>query len=217
MKHDGKKLIFRGLFAGLMIGIGCTVYLACQSKLAGALLFSAGLFFILSNDGALFTGMCGLKTPWGVLAAVLGLNACGTLLAGLLTWPANYLQTGASPTLTTLAYAAREVVLAKTGASPAAWLTNGILCGMLMYLAVTGYKKAQDGARALASLLYAIPVFIIAGFEHSIADMGYLAIAMPMMSGASLLKALGMIAVVVIGNVIGSKVLRVMLVDAQES
>ena len=46
-----------------MIGIGCTVYLSCVNKLVGALLFCAGLFFILTNGGTLFTGICGLKTP----------------------------------------------------------------------------------------------------------------------------------------------------------
>ena len=204
MKRETRQLIFRGLFAGLLIGIGCMAYLACENKLVGALLFSAGLFFILLNGGALVTGICGLKTPWARIAAVLGLNAAGTLIAGLLSWPAQKLV---APAVT--------VVTNKLTASPLSWLTNGILCGMLVYLAVEGYKKAQDGTRAVASVAYAIPAFIIAGFEHSVADMGYLAIALPALEPVTALKMAGMILVVFAGNVIGSKLLRICLVDMQ--
>ena len=204
MKLETRQLICRGLFAGLMIGIGCTVYLACENKLVGALLFSSGLFFILSNGGALLTGMCGLKTPWLTLAAVLGLNALGTLITGALTWPALRLSQPAA-----------TVVANKLAANPLSWLTNGILCGVLMYLAVMGYRKAKDAPHALASVMYAIPVFIVAGFEHSIADLGYLAIAIPALSAAEIVRMLGMILVVAAGNVIGSKALRYCLDDLQ--
>lgn len=205
MKLETRQLICRGIFAGLMIGIGCSVYLACPNKLVGALLFSAGLFFILSNGGSLLTGLCGLKTPWKTLASVLGLNALGTLIAGALCWPAMK-----------LAQPAAELVANKLAANPLSWLTNGILCGMLVHLAVMGYKRAKDAPHALASVLYAIPAFIVAGFEHSIADLGYLAIALPALKAIDVLRMLGMILVVVAGNVIGSKALRFCLEDLQQ-
>ena len=205
MKLETRQLMLRGIFAGLMIGIGCTVYLACPDKLVGALLFSSGLFFILSFGGALLTGMCGLKTPWKTLAAVLGLNGLGTLIAGALSWPSMR-----------LAEPAATVVMNKLAANPLSWLTNGILCGILMYLAVMGYKRAKDTPHALASVLYAIPVFIVAGFEHSIADLGYLALAVPALGVGDIVRMLGMILVVVAGNVIGSKALRICLEDAQQ-
>lgn len=200
MKDGAKRLIFRGLFAGIMITIACIVYLMCEDKLVGAVLFSAGLFFILSNDGALFTGMCGMKTPWLTLIAVLLLNAVGALVAGALTWPAF-----------DLAQPAETLIKGKLAYDWPSWLTNGILCGVLMYLAVAGYRKAKDGPIALASVLYAIPVFIVARFEHSIADLGYLAIAIPMLGGDLLLQALIMVLVVAVGNVIGSKVTRLLV------
>lgn len=222
MKRETRQLVCRGTFAGLMIGIGCTVYLACPNKLVGALLFSSGLFFILSMGGSLFTGLCGLKTPWKTLVAVLGLNALGALIAGLLNWPGYVFQSGegllALEALgkTPLAMSAAQVVRGKLGAHPVSWLTNGVFCGILMYLAVMGYKRAKDTPHALASVMYAIPVFIVAGFEHSIADMGYLAIAMPALTFAEIAKMLGVILVVVAGNVIGSKLLRYCLEDWQQ-
>lgn len=39
-----KRTVCLGGFAGGMITVGCMVYLACESKLLGAFLFSAGLF-----------------------------------------------------------------------------------------------------------------------------------------------------------------------------
>lgn len=197
MTQEMKKLIGRGLFAGAMIGVGCMVYLACENKMLGAFLFSAGLFFVLTFGGVLFTGVCGLKTPWKRLAAVFLLNGAGILAAGMLVWP------GALPA------AAATVVQKKIAAAPLSWLTNGVLCGAMMYLGVTGFKKAQ-GVISAASVLYAVPVFILAFFEHSIADMGYLAIALPTLSIGEIGMMLLMILVVAAGNVIGSKAVRVL-------
>ena len=205
MKLETRQLVCRGIFAGLMIGIGCMVYLACPNRLLGAFLFSAGLFFILSNGGSLLTGLCGLKTPWKTLAAVLALNTLGALIAGVLSWPSMK-----------LAQPAAELVANKLAANPLSWLTNGILCGMLVHLAVTGYKRTKDASLALASVLYAIPAFIVAGFEHSIADIGYLAIALPALGLIEIVKMLCLIVVVIAGNVIGSKALRFCLEDAQQ-
>lgn len=198
MQSDTKKLISRGLFAGWMIGIGCIVYLACESKALGAFLFSAGLFFVLTYGGMLFTGLCGLKTPWRRLLAVFLLNGAGILVAGALVWP------GALP------QAAAAVVQKKIAAAPLSWLTNGCLCGVMMYLGVTGFKKAQSGIVSVASVLYAVPVFILALFEHSIADIGYLAIALPALTIEEMGLMLLMILVVAVGNVIGSKVMRIL-------
>lgn len=195
---DTQKFIARSLFAGAMIGVGCMVYLASESKALGAFLFSAGLFFVLTYGGVLFTGVCGLKTPWLRLLAVFGLNFLGIFLCGALAWPG------------TLPEAAAAVVLKKLAMSPISWLTNGVLCGAMMYLGVVGFKKTTDGMLGVASVLYAVPVFILAWFEHSIADMGYLAIALPKLAPPDALSMAGVILVVAVGNVIGAKAVRVL-------
>ena len=177
-----------------MIGIGCMVYLACSSKLLGAVLFSAGLFFVLTFRGVLFTGICGLPTPWRKLLAVYLLNGLGILLAGSLTWTGKAIPT-----------AAAAVVTGKLNASPLSWLTNGLLCGVMMYLAVTGFKQSENPVHGLASVLYGVPVFILAFFEHSIADMGYVAMALPHLTMLQVGQSLLMVLVVTVGNVLGSK------------
>lgn len=83
MNKEQKQFLLSSLFSGIMIGIGCTVYLSCVNKLVGALLFCAGLFFILTNGGTLFTGICGLKTPVKKLTWVFVLNGLGTVIPAI--------------------------------------------------------------------------------------------------------------------------------------
>lgn len=84
MNKEQKQFLLSSLFSGIMIGIGCTVYLSCVNKLVGALLFCAGLFFILTNGGTLFTGICGLKTPVKKLAFWQILQCMGMILVIML-------------------------------------------------------------------------------------------------------------------------------------
>ncbi len=67
-----------------------------------------------------------------------------------------------------------------------------------MYVAVAVYKEKKS----IVGILFAIPVFILSGFEHSIADMGYFAIA-----GIYSAKAFGFIWLVILGNSIGALIL----------
>ena len=191
MNKEQKQFLLSSLFSGIMIGIGCTVYLSCVNKLVGALLFCAGLFFILTNGGTLFTGICGLKTPVKKLAWVFVLNGLGTVIPAIVSW--SNVVDGA----TKLGATAAVVMLGKLSMNPVSWLLNGLMCGVLMYLAVIGYKKAKDSL-------------------HGIADMGYLAIAIPNLSFWQILQCMGMILVIMLGNVFGGKLMRMVLVDWQE-
>ncbi len=230
MNTERKQFILNSLFSGIAIGIGCTVYLSCSNKLVGALLFCAGLFFILTNGGVLFTGICGLKTPIPKMAAVFVLNGLGTVIPAMVSW-SNVIDGGTRLGETTatvmlnelsminggtrLGETAATVMLNKLSMNPVSWLLNGLMCGVLMYLAVIGYKKAKDSLHGIAAVLFAIPAFIVCGFEHSIADMGYLAIAAPALNGSQLLSCFGMILIIMLGNVAGGKLTRMLLIDWQ--
>lgn len=194
MNKEQKQFLLTSLFSGIMIGIGCTVYLSCVNKLVGAL----------------FTGICGLKTPVKKLAWVFVLNGLGTVIPAIVSW--SNVVDGA----TKLGATAAAVMLGKLSMNPVSWLLNGLMCGVLMYLAVIGYKKAKDSLHGIAAVLFAIVGFIVCGFEHSIADMGYLAIAIPNLSFWQILQCMGMILVIMLGNVFGGKLMRMVLVDWQE-
>ena len=68
-------------------------------------------------------------------------------------------------------------------------------CGFLMYIAVDIYKQKQN----IIGILCCIPAFIIAGFEHSIADMFYICNA-----HIFNMKTLIFILIVIIGNAMGA-------------
>lgn len=144
------------------------------------------------------------------LAWVFVLNGLGTVIPAIVSW--SNVVDGA----TKLGATAAAVMLGKLGMNPVSWLLNGLMCGVLMYLAVIGYKKAKDSLHGIAAVLFAIVGFIVCGFEHSIADMGYLAIAIPNLSFWQILQCMGMILVIMLGNVFGGKLMRMVLVDWQE-
>ena len=69
------------------------------------------------------------------------------------------------------------------------------MCGILMYVAVKIFKEFKTPM----GVLFCIPVFILSGFEHSIADMYYFALA-----GSFSLNYFWFILSVVLGNTIGA-------------
>jgi formate/nitrite transporter FocA (FNT family) len=185
--------------AGMCIGVGGTVYLMCTSKLLGAVLFSVGLLTILVFGLKLFTGMTGylfgerskLKYLTTLILVWSG-NFIGTFLVGLAVRNTRIALT-IIPT-------AQVLVATKLEDSWYSLMILGVFCGLLMYIGVDSFKKLQDNYSALRTLMPMICVatFIIAGFEHCIANMFYCTVA-----GLSL-KSVIMILVVTVGNILGS-------------
>ena len=56
---DNFKILIRAILAGVMISIGGTIFLTCESKLLGAFLFSIGLYAICAFGLNLYTGKIG--------------------------------------------------------------------------------------------------------------------------------------------------------------
>ena len=183
-----------GVCAGICIALGGSVFLAVDNRLAGAVLFSVALLCICMKGYALFTGKVGFvpedrsKPALQLLFAGLLGNLIGTFLCGF------FLRLG----LPALGEAARTVCAAKLTQTPAAALIRGVFCGILMYLAVSIWKERQTPL----GILFCIPVFILSGFEHSIADMFYFAV-----SGIVSLRAFVFLWLVIIGNALGAMLL----------
>ena len=71
---------------------------------------------------------------------------------------------------------------------------KGVMCGMLMFIAVDFHRTRKS----YIATFVAVPVFIMAGFEHSIADMYYFTSAM-MWNVDSVIFIL----LIIVGNAIG--------------
>ena len=183
-----------GLMAGILIAIGGSVFLACDNRVVGALLFTVALLCICYKGYGLFTGKVGFlpeqcdKDNWTVvLTALLG-NVIATALCG---W---VIRCG----LPNLGEAAEAVCAAKLTQEWHQAAIRGVFCGILMYLAVSIYRDSKS----IAAVLFCVPVFILSGFEHSIADMFYFAAA-----GIVSLKACGFLWIVILSNAAGGVLL----------
>lgn len=185
------KDIVYGFLAGAMISIGCAVYLACSNKYVGAIMFSVALLTICYKGYNLFTGRIGFIVKshtkddfhsllLGLLGNTLAMMAFGALLGFALP---NLKETAVT------------VVGTKLTQSFVSALIRAIFCGILMYIAVSLFREKNT----IVGIVFCIPVFILSGFEHSIADMGYFAIA-----GEWSLVGFGYIWTIILGNTIGA-------------
>lgn len=187
--------------AGILIGIGGMVYLACCSDSAnpsgryiGALLFSVALLSILLFKMNLFTGMIGYvheQKPSFALSSLLALIG-------------NFLAAFAAGWIRPASEKAIDLCKAKLEKDPfPTVLVDAILCGILIYVCVDAFKKQN---RTIAVFL-CIPTFILCGFEHCIADAYYFAAArMLTASGAPLFLLLA-----IVGNSIGGLLIPLLL------
>ena len=187
-----KSWLIDGILAGCMVSIGGTVLLSCDNRYLGALLFCIALLAICYFGFNLYTGKVGFlladhsaETLKLTFTGLLG-NFLGTLLFGLLI-------AAALPQLREAALAACEKRLTQL---PLQTLLRGCFCGLLMYVAVWTFREKKT----VLGILFCIPVFVLSGFEHSIADMFYFSLAGTVFRAQSLLFLL----LVVLGNSIGS-------------
>lgn len=185
-----------GVMAGIMIAVGGSVFLACYgdgsvpNRAIGAFFFSIALLCICYKGYSLYTGKIGFipekhdREAFSVLLLGLLGNLVATVGLGLAV---RY----AIPSVGSVA----EVICAsKLTQSFGQTLIRGIFCGVLMYLAVSIYRDKST----VVGILFCVPVFILAGFEHSIANMFYFAAA-----GSFSPQTVIYILVVVLGNTIG--------------
>ncbi len=195
---ENLRILLRGILAGVMISIGGTIYLALENKMLGAFLFSIGLFSICVNGYNLYTGKIGyvidnkpkylLELLFTILGNLIGTVTCGYLLS--LSRIGDKLRD-----------AAKIICTVKLNDNLLSILILSIFCGIIMYLAVDMYKKVEGFGRYVG-IFMGITVFILAGFEHCVANMYYFSAA-DMWSWNTLLY----VWIMILGNSIGSVLL----------
>ena len=184
----------------MMVGIGGTVYLSCENKVVGAVLFAVALLVICILGLYLYTGKIGLfiekPDKKSALALLIGLagNAVGAVLTGILVAIAK-------PALIDVAQAA---CASKLEGGMLKGLIAAIFCGVLMYAAVKTYGVKGT----LFGIIFCIPTFILCGFEHSVADMYYFAVAS---FGNFDPMSIVFVLVAVVGNTLGGWLLPVLV------
>lgn len=157
---DRFKLGFAlAILAGIFIGIAGFGYLAVGG-IIGAVLFAFGLIGVVSYKCKLFTGTAGYvtKETWPDLSWILVGNLIGTFLIGLMSKvsPMN------------LNEAAEKIIDLRINTPTGHLFVLAIGCGFLMTTAVEFARKSH-----WLPLLFAVPMFILCGFPHCIADSFY--------------------------------------------
>lgn len=183
------QMIMMGIMAGAFIALGgaCSnvavhgiADVGLSRTLAGAI-FPVGLMLIVLVGGELFTGNCLIamavldrKTTPGKMVRNLVTVYCSNLVGALIidfliffSGQLNYSGGGLG------AYTIK-VALAKVTIQPGAAVVSGILCNMLVCLAILMAGAAKDVAGKVWAIFFPICAFVIGGFEHCVANMFYI-------------------------------------------
>lgn len=180
------KMIILGFFAGMFIGFAgiasttasSTIAVASVAKLTGALVFPAGMAMVLIAGSELFTG--------NNLIIIAVLEKKVSVLKMLKNWLFVYIGNflgaafvavmvvyGNTPNLFggALAGAIVSAGAARTSLTVCEAFIRGILCNILVCIAVWMSFAAKKVSGKLMTSFWPVMVFVLCGFEHSIADM----------------------------------------------
>lgn len=218
------QVIALGIFAGAFIALGAQGALTIGQTLGGidiglqkfafASIFPIGLMLVVVCGGELFTGnnlmtlgCINLRYSWKHIVRnwflVYVSNFIGALAVVFLVTNSGIAVAGTSFAKIAITIATKKVSLTFMQA-----LYSGILCNLLVCLAVWMAAGARDVVSKLFACWFPVMLFVLAGYEHSVANMFYLPLGMYL--GATI--DWGQILInnllpVTIGNIIGGAVI----------
>lgn len=179
------KMVVLGIFAGMFIGFagiasnvaGTTVADPSISRLVSACVFPAGMAMVLVAGSELFTGnnliiiavlekkvkVHEMLKNW--FFVFLGNFIGATFVAGLVVY-------GGTPELFEGALAEKMVASALSRVDQTFFeaFVRGILCNILVCIAVWAAFAAKTVSGKLLMSFWPVMIFVLCGFEHSIAD-----------------------------------------------
>lgn len=193
-----KKSIFEGIMSGIYVGVGATVFLSCEDKIIGSVAFTIALISICLTGAQLFTGKIGYlifshkKDDFiSIIGCIIG-NAIGTFTCAAIGFGAGL----------PIRQRAIEMCAAKLDASYIKIFFAAIMCGILMFTAVYTFKEKKS----MAAVFFAVPAFILSGYEHSIADMFYFSASMQFS-----LEIIPFLGIVLLGNSVGGMLIPTLM------
>lgn len=185
--------------AGVCIGIAGFCYLA-EKSIIGAVLFAFGLLAVVHYRLKLFTGTAGFfkKGEFLNLLLILFGNILGCLFVALIA------RCSPMPLQDT----AQGILQGRLSTGPCFGFVLAIGCGFIMTTAV---QFAREGK--FLPLLFGVPLFIVSGFPHCIADaFYYLAVPTQFLCGHSVGILIFYISIVA-GNFVGCNLFRTVFPD----
>lgn len=216
-----RKLLILGFLAGTFIALAALAGTIVSAdllsnpatfglgKLIQGLVFSSGLIMVVLGSAELFTGNILMLTAifnrqitakqllrnWGLV--YFGNFLGSVFIAGTATL-AGLFNANATLSAATIAAATTKGSLDFLTA-----LTLGLLCNFLVCLAVWLAFSATTTSGKVLSIVFPIMLFIVCGFEHSIANMYYLPAGMFASGEFNLMPLIYNLIPVTIGNLLG--------------
>jgi formate/nitrite transporter len=214
------------ILAGAFIALGALFYTVTVTtgndatvpfgllRLAGGVTFSLGLVLVVVGGAELFTGNNLIAMAWasGRVTTQQVMrnwgwvyldNLVGAVGTAVLVWLAGVHTMSNGAVGETMVQIARS----KIALDPVSALARGVLCNVLVCLAVWLCMGARSVADKILAILFPISAFVACGFEHSVANMYFLPIGIMLVAGGpaplSVLGALSNLVLVTIGNILG--------------
>jgi formate transporter len=165
-------MIMLGIVAGGFIGLGAMYYVVvasdaslgfAASRVLGGLVFSLGLMLVMAwADGRIRTSE--LLRNWFVVYLSNAVGAMG--LALIVYWSGHAQMNGGA-----IGAQYMKIALAKTSLPFAEAFFKGVLCNLLVCLAVWLAMAGRSVTDKVLAIVFPISAFVAAGFEHSVANM----------------------------------------------
>jgi formate/nitrite transporter len=183
------QTLLLAVLAGLFIAMGAAGYvmmsaslqgeLAGLGKFLGASLFPVGLMLVVLCGGELFTGnnliaigfYCNQRLKWHKVlvnwALVLLGNAVGAYFFAFVLAKSGILSASAQ------AYAV-NIASSKVTLTFMQAVLRGFMCNLLVSLAVWMQTSAEDTAGKIFAMFFPVLLFVVCGYEHSVANLFYI-------------------------------------------
>lgn len=226
------SMLMLGVLAGAFIGLGALYFVLIKSdaslgfavsQVLGGFAFSLGLILVIVAGAELFTGNNLLAMAWadGKISffdllknwlLVCGANFLGAVGLALLVFLSGH------PEMNDGAIADQYLKIAAAKCSLPFWpaFFKGILCNVLVCLAVWMAFAGRSLFDKAVAIVFPISAFVAAGFEHSVANMYFIPMGMLVKTfgevgtDANLISWVGFfsnIVPVILGNLVGGSVL----------
>ncbi len=226
-------LLMLGMLAGAFIGLGAMFYtlvksdptlgFACGAVLGG-LVFSLGLLLVVVAGAELFTGNNLLAMAWAdgkiTTAEILRnwvlvclANLVGAVGLAVLVFASGHTDLNGGA----IGQQVLKIALAKQSLPWQQAFFRGVLCNVLVCMAVWMAMAGRSVTDKMVAIALPVTAFVAAGFEHSIANMYFMPLALlvqqwgpALPAGTPLVSLAGMagnLLPVIAGNLVGGSVL----------
>ena len=195
--HNIANNYYKSIVASLLITIVAYCNLLCENRYIGAFMFSFGLIVICKYNLNLFTGQAGyitIKQIPNYLITIITNLFYTMFFSVLLSFNEN------------ACLKAREIWATKSNLGVDSLIFSSFFCGVLIYIGVDYYKKHSS----IVGLLFAIPIFVLCGFDHAVADTVYFTLAFSKYYVGDLFPTdLIRFLIIILFNIAGSKATKI--------